>query len=116
MGRLRVRGWNALSIGNQEEQKGPWQEEDTNTRLPDCWRRGRQQRTMSLGLMLAGPIFLRSLERYLERNVRKMFCYMLVRKGRTGTLFLTMHIRSVSQGPHRMELAIREHVPLMQIS
>lgn len=26
-----------------------------------------------------------------------------------------MHIRSVSQSPHRMGLAIREHVPLMQI-
>lgn len=31
VGRQGVRGWNALSTGNQEEQKGIQQEEDTNT-------------------------------------------------------------------------------------
>ena len=51
-------------------------EEGTNTRLPTCWSRGRQQRTVSLGLIFAGPLFLHSLERYLEGDVRfSPICY-----------------------------------------
>ena len=112
-----MRGWGAVSRGNQEEeQKAPEEEEDAGTRASRLLGKRKAQRTVSLGIVLVGPLFLHSSEREVCRGkCHKGIHHVLVGKKELESLFLTSASRPTSPGSPRMGFALREHLHLCRL-
>ena len=111
-------GGGGVTRGNPEGERGGTRRRRTQAwGLSDCWRRGRQQRTLSLGIVLAEALFLHSPEKGVSRGkCRKHIPLYISGKERAETLFLTVHIRIHESGSPRRRFALWEHLHLMQIS